>query len=108
MVAHQVRRRIAGIQRRGNGAVGHDPQVGQVEFQARLGVQRHHVAMADPQRAQARGDLPHGLEVLVPGERQVAAAGRRLAQGRQIAVVARGFFEDVVESAGGHKIGHRL
>ena len=47
---HQVRRRIARIHRRGDRPVGHDPQVGQVELQTRLGIEGHHVAFADAER----------------------------------------------------------
>ena len=71
----QIRGRIARIHGCRDGAIGHDAQVGQVEFQPGFRVERHHVAPADPQGAQAGGDLLGGLFVLFPGVDRVIAAG---------------------------------
>ena len=54
---HQVLRGIAGIERGGDRAVGEDAEVGEVEFQPRLRIERDDFALADAQAAQARRDL---------------------------------------------------
>ena len=91
---HQFRRRIAGIQRGGDGAVGENSQVGEIEFQAGFGVERDDVAASDSQAAQPGGDLLGGGLVLgpregVPGALPVAG-GRRIQCG-QITVRSGGF-----------------
>ena len=73
--AHQVLGRIAGVQGGRDGAVGDHPQIGQVEFQARFRIERHHVALANAQGAQTRGDFLHRPPVLIPGVGQVGVFG---------------------------------
>ncbi len=101
--AHQVGRRIAGIHGGGDGAVGHDSQVGQVELQARLRIQRHHVAFGDAEGVQPASDLLHRAPVLIPGIRQVSVTGG-LMQRRRIAVNLCRLFQDLVYSTRGHNL----
>ena len=100
--AHQVRGRIARIHGGGDGAVGDDAQIGQVELQPGFGIERDDVALADAERAQTGGDLLGGAPVLVPGIDGVGAVGRGLAEGGGVAMDARGFFENLVQGAGSH------
>ena len=44
------RRRVAGIHGGGDGAVGENSEIGQIELQPRLGIERDHVAFGDPER----------------------------------------------------------
>ncbi len=101
--AHQVGRRIAGIHGGGDRAVGHDPQVGQVELQARLRIQRHHVALGDAEGVQPGGDLLYRAPVLIPGIGQVSVTGG-LMQRRRIAVDSCRLFQYLVYSARGHNL----
>ena len=94
--------RIARVHRGGDGAVGHDAQIGQVELQAGFGIERDDVAFADPERPQAGRDLLGGRLVLVPGIDGIGAVGRGLAERGSVAVDARGLFENLVQSAGSH------
>jgi len=48
-----------------------DAEVGKIEFEARLGIERHYVALGDAERVQARGDFVRGLPVIVPGISEV-------------------------------------
>ena len=82
-------RRIARVHRGGDGPVRDDPEIGQIKFQARLGVERDHVAPADPERPQPGRDLLRRLLILVPRIGQVsrrrsaaAAPERRRIYGR--------------------------
>ena len=100
--AHQVGGRVARIHGGGDRAVGDDAQIGQVELEAGLGVQRDDVAFADAERAQTGGNLLGGSLVLVPGIDGVGAVGRGLAKGRGVAIGARGFFQNLVQRAGSH------
>ena len=94
--------RVARIHRGGDGAVGDDTQIGQVELQAGFGIEGDDVAFADTERAQAGRDLLGGSPVLVPRIDGIGAVGRGLAEGGGVAVGARGFFENLVQSAGSH------
>ena len=100
--AHQVRGRVARIHGGGDGTVGDDPQIRYVELQPRFGVEGDDVAFTDAERAQAGSDFLGGTPVLVPGIDGVRAVRLWLAEGRSVAMDARGFGENLVQGAGGH------
>ena len=58
----QLPGRVAGVHRGGNGTVGDDAQIGQVEFGARLRVDGDDVAFAQSQRITARCNAVVPLE----------------------------------------------
>ena len=93
---------ITGVHGGGDGAVGEDAEVGQIELQAGLGIECHNIAFADAERAEPGGDFFGGALVLVPGEDCVSAIRQGLAQRGSVAVDARGLFEDLVQGAGSH------
>ena len=92
---------IAGVEGGGDGAVGHGSQVGEVEFQARFRVQRHHLALGDSQAGAGRRRFRDRLQVLVPGKVRYAVAGR-LVERRGVAVTARGILQYLGDGASGH------
>ena len=100
--AHQVRGRVARIHGGGDGAVGDYAQIRYVELQPGFRVEGDDVAFTDAERAQAGGDFLGGTPVLVPGIDGVRAIRRWLAEGRGVAMDARGFVENLVQGAGGH------
>src|ERR1039457_1875481 len=100
--AHQVRGRIVRVHGGGNGAVGEDAEIGQVELETGFGVESDDVAFGDAERAQTGGDFFGGAPVLVPRIDEVGAIGRGLAESGSVAVDARGFVENLVQSAGSH------
>ena len=38
---------IRGVERGGDGAIGHDAEIGKIKFGASLGMHRHHIALSD-------------------------------------------------------------
>src|ERR1019366_631393 len=100
--AHQVRGRIVRVHGGGNGAVGEDAEIGQVELETGFGVESDDVAFGDAERAQTGGDFFGGAPVLVPRIDEVGAIGRGLAESGSVAVDARGFVENLVQSGGSH------
>src|ERR1039458_2781770 len=100
--AHQVRGRIVRVQGGGDGAVGEDAEIGQVELETGFGVESDDVAFGDAERAQTGSDFFGGAPVLVPRIDEVGAIGRGLAESGSVAVDARGFVENLVQSAGSH------
>ena len=99
-------RRISGIEGCGDGTVGHDAQVSQVEFQARLGIERDDITLTDAQRAQARGDLFGGGAVFGPtysAEQALTVFGIGLVKRRCASVQFSGFFKDAEDGAVGHR-----
>src|ERR1039458_2524685 len=100
--AHQVRGRIVRVQGGGDRAVGEDAEIGQVELETGFGVESDDVAFGDAERAQTGGNFFGGAPVLVPRIDEVGAIGRGLAESGSVAVEARGFVENLVQSAGSH------
>jgi hypothetical protein len=93
-VADLIRQRIAGIESRGDGTVGHDAEVGQIELGAGFRMQGDDIAFADSQTPQAASDLPNSLVVLGPTVGFVFTLADRLMQSRRVAVRSGGVFED--------------
>ena len=104
--ADDVLGRVTGIKRGRHAAGGQDAQICDVELQAGLRIERHHVAFADADRAQARGDFLRGRLVLIPRVSQILALpvfpSGGLPQGRGVAKLRRGFFEDLIYGARMH------
>src|SRR5215469_16784123 len=63
----QFGRRIVGVERRSNRTVGENSQIGKVEFQPRLGIQRDDITLFNTKAAQAGCDLLRCLPILIPG-----------------------------------------
>ena len=53
-----LRQRIRGVERRGDGAIGENAQIREIEFGASLRMQRHRVALSDAQLAAIRKRFP--------------------------------------------------
>src|SRR5471030_3243893 len=101
--ANQIFRGVAGVHRGGDGAVGHDAEIGEIELQAGFGIQGDDVAFRQTKGIQAGGDLLHRLFVLVPGIGDIARA-IGLAQRRRVAILTCRFFQNLVDGAGVHSL----
>src|SRR5579884_3165150 len=77
--------------------MGEDSEIGQIEFEARFGVERDDVALGNAERGEAGGNFLGRAEVLIPRVGQIAAAGSRLAQCRGVSVLTRDLFQNLIE-----------
>ena len=94
--------RIGGVERRRDGTIREYAQIGEIEFSARLGMQRYRVTLSDSQLAEAASNFLRGALVVKPRVTLVIALARRLMQSRRVAESTGGFFEDSVHGASAH------
>ncbi len=102
-VVDLIGQRITGIERRRNGARGHDAQIGQIKFRAGLRVKRHDIAPADAGRVQTAGDLLRDAAILGPSVGPVVAFAFRLVQRRLVAPGMGGLLQHRPDRAFTHR-----
>src|SRR5690349_17416955 len=100
----EISSRVARVKRGGNGTVGHNAEIREIEFEAGFRIQGNDGAFPDAETAEAGGNLFSRAAVLFPGKGEIAAAGGRLPQGRRIAVSFCRLHENLIESSLRHPL----